>query len=244
VATNSQYNRAVVGGSGVQFVAGGRGGIAVSNDGQNWTAAASGAATVFQTPTNVAAYSTGAGSGGFDASFGTVALTQRLTTPATYPNGTFYTVAMSKTGQYQTTALYGGLLFTSSDYGVTWTSRASALNWYSVSLSSTGQYQTAVSYNSQIYTSSDYGVSWTPRDSARNWNTVSVSSTGQYQTAVVYSGNVFISSNFGETWSSGATDSRSLGITYGKDATGAGMWVATAGRRDRDISANIANTMA
>jgi hypothetical protein len=62
---------------------------------------------------------------------------------------------------------------------------------------------------------------------------------------VVYAGgNVFISSNFGETWSSGATDSRSLGVAYGKDATGAGMWVATAGRRDRDVSANIANTMA
>ena len=101
VAVNSQYNRAVVGGSGVQFVAGGRGGssggLVVSNDGQNWTAAGAGAGTVFQSPTNT---TTRTGSGGFDASFGTVALTQRLTTPTTYPSGNTYNGSMSKTGQY------------------------------------------------------------------------------------------------------------------------------------------------
>ena len=209
VATNSQYNRAVVGGSGVQFVAGGRGGIAVSNDGQNWTAAAAGTTTtVFQTPTNVAAYSTSTGSGGFDASFGTVALTQRLTVPATYVSGNFYSVSLSKTGQYQSAVAFGGNIWTSSDFGVTWTERiaGSTGDWRSVSLSSTGQYQTAAGSSVNIWTSSDYGVTWTSRATAFNWYSVSLSSTGQYQSAVIAgTANIWTSSDYGVTWISRAT---------------------------------------
>ena len=115
-------------------------------------------------------------------------------------------------------------------------------------MSSTGQYQSAVvsaSPDNTIYTSSDYGNTWTSRDSTRDWfSSISVSSTGQYQSAVVSGGNIYISSDFGATWFESATDSRSLGITYGKNASGVGMWVATAGRRDRDVAASTANTMA
>ena len=206
VATNSQYNRAVVGGSGVQFVAGGRGGtsggLVVSNDGQNWTAAGAGAATVFQTPTNL---TTRTGGGGFDASFGTVALTQRLTTPTTYPVN-LRGVSLSSTGQYQSAVVMSGNIWTSSDYGVTWTSRTApgSLGWISVSLSSTGQYQSAVVSGGHIWTSTDYGVTWTSRTSpgSNNWTGVSLSSTGQYQTAVVYGGNIWTSSDYGVSWRS------------------------------------------
>ena len=210
IATNSQYNRAVVGGSGVQFVAGGRGigsngsGLVYSNDGQNWTAVASGAATVFQTPTNVAAYSTAPLSGGFDASFGTVALTQRLTTPTTYVSGSWLSGSLSSTGQYQSVVVGSGNIWTSSNFGVTWTERTtgSTRSWSTISLSSTGQYQSAVVDGRNIWTSSDFGVTWTERTtgSTREWKFISLSSTGQYQSAVVNSGNIWTSSDFGVTW--------------------------------------------
>jgi hypothetical protein len=220
VAVNSQYNRAVVGGSGVQFVAGGRGGtgLVVSNDGQNWTAAAAGATTVFQSPTNA---TTRTGSGGFDASFGTVALTQRLTTPTTYPSGGWRSVSLSKTGQYQTAVVDGGNIWTSTDYGVTWTERTTGATraWRAVSLSSSGQYQTAVVYtNGQIYTSSDYGVNWTARDSGRNWYGVSLSSTGQYQTAVLNLGQIYTSSDYGVNWT--ARDSGRFWSSVSLSSTG------------------------
>ena len=204
VAVNSQYNRAVVGGSGVQFVAGGRGGIAVSNDGQNWTAAAAGATTVFQTPTNT---TTRTGSGGFDASFGTVALTQRLTTPATYPSGDLTSVSLSKTGQYQTAVVSSGNIWTSSDYGVTWTERTTGATraWRAVSLSSTGQYQTAVIDPGNIWTSSDFGVTWTSRATSLISTWVSLSSTGQYQSVSTWNGNIWTSSDYGANWTSRAT---------------------------------------
>jgi hypothetical protein len=199
VAVNSQYNRAVVGGSGVQFVAGGRGGtgLVVSNDGQNWTAAA----TVFQTPTNT---TTRTGNGGFDASFGTVALTQRLTTPATYQSGDFRGISVSKTGQYQTAVVQTvGNIWTSSDYGITWTERTTGAtrDWKNVSISSTGQYQTAVVSLGNIWTSSDYGVTWTSRATSLDWRSVSLSSTGQYQISAVWgSSNIHTSSNYGVDW--------------------------------------------
>jgi hypothetical protein len=200
VAVNSQYNRAVVGGSSVQFVAGGGSGIVYSNGGQNWTAASSNASTVFQTPTNI---TTRTGSGGFDATFGTVALTQRVTTPAAYPNGAIYAVAINESGQYQTSAINGGPILTSSDYGVNWTVRLNNYqSWIRIALSSSGQYQTAVTNGSQIWTSSDYGVTWTARADGRNWYGISLSSTGQYQTAVAYSGNqIWTSSDYGVSWS-------------------------------------------
>ena len=216
VATNSQYNRAVVGGSGVQFVAGGRGigsngsGLVYSNDGQNWTAVESGAATVFQTPTNVAAYSTSPGSGGFDSSFGTVALTQRLSPPATYVSGGWYSVSVSATGQYQSAVVNATYIYTSSDYGITWTARittpAQTYNWTGISVNSTGQYQLASWTGSgsvgELWSSSDYGVTWTKRQTTGNWyvNDRSISSTGQYQTTKVYGGQIWTSSDYGVTW--------------------------------------------
>ena len=242
VATNSQYNRAVVGGSGVQFVAGGRGagsngnGLAYSNDGQNWTAAAAGTSSVFQSPTNVAAYSTAAGSGGFDASFGTVALTQRMTTPTTYPSADFRSVSVSKTGQYQSAVISGGNIWTSSDYGVTWTSRATALSWNSVSLSSTGQYQSATVNGGFIWTSSDYGVTWTSRATSSTWNSVSLSSTGQYQTAAVSASFlIWASSDYGVTWTSRANTSAWVSVSLSSTgqyqaavATSAGdIWISS-----------------
>jgi hypothetical protein len=227
IATNSQYNRAVVGGSGVQFVAGGRGGLAVSNDGQNWSAAAgAGASTVFQTPTNV---TTRTGGGGFDASFGTVALTQRLTTPATYPSGEWRSVSLSKTGQYQSAVIgsSGAHIYTSSDYGVSWTQRTQFTGgWYSISLSATGQYQSAVINNSGsgafIYTSSDYGVSWTQRTQfTGDWRSISLSSTGQYQSAVINSGsgNIYTSSDYGVSWTQ-RTQFTGIWISISLSATG------------------------
>jgi hypothetical protein len=75
-----------------------------------------------------------------------------------YDRWWFTDIAMSSTGQYQTTV--GGryddscgsaadqrhAIYISSDYGNTWTSVESGCDrcWYGVAVSSTGQYQTAV----------------------------------------------------------------------------------------------------
>ena len=67
-----------------------------------------------------------------------------------------------ESGKIQVVAVYGGYIYRSTDYGVTWNQVTSdaARNWYSVAMSSDGKYQTAVIYGGYIYRSTDYGVTW------------------------------------------------------------------------------------
>jgi hypothetical protein len=137
------------------------------------------------------------------------ALTPPRVVTATGDSGSrnWFRGAMSATGQYQTAVVYNANIWTSSNYGVTWTERTAPGNkmWNSISLSSTGQYQTAVVGSSgNIWTSNDYGVNWSERTApgASDWRSVSLSSTGQYQTSVNNTpGYIWISSNYGVTWS-------------------------------------------
>ena len=129
-------------------------------------------------------------------------------------------ISLSNNGQYQTAVTRtSGYIYTSSNYGITWTERttAGARDWNSISLSSTGEYQTAVVPSGYIYTSSDYGVTWTERSVVNTWLSVSISNTGQYQTAVGSVSNIWTSSNYGVTWTEvtppGITNWRSVSLS-------------------------------
>ena len=115
-------------------------------------------------------------------------------------------VAISSSGQYQLAActLIDGILYTSSDFGITWTAAGSTptnVNWSSVSVAGTGQFQTACVSGGGIYYSTNYGAAWT-QSTAENitWQAVSVSRDGEEQTACVYGGGIYTSSNYGATW--------------------------------------------
>ena len=95
---------------------------------------------------------------------------------------------------------YGGNIYTSSDYGVTWTPRENARNWRSICSNSLGDRVAAVLNNSNIYISSDYGVTWLPRELAREWRFICSNSLGDQLAAVVNNGNIYTSSNYGVTW--------------------------------------------
>jgi hypothetical protein len=120
----------------------------------------------------------------------------------------FASISMSSSGQYQSTAAFaGGVIWTSSNYGVNWIRTSSPLsNWVSISLSSSGKYQTAVAYygNGGIWTSSDYGVSWSQSSATiLSCRSISMSSSGQYQTVVENDGqksSIWSSSNYGKSW--------------------------------------------
>lgn len=120
-------------------------------------------------------------------------------------------------GKYQTAVVYGGYIYTSSNYGVTWTQRADSRDWFDVSISSDGQYQTAVVANGYIYTSSDYGVTWAQRASSQLWRIVSISADGKHQTAVVYGGYIYTSSDYGATWTQRADSRNWRGISISAD---------------------------
>jgi hypothetical protein len=228
VAVNSHYNRAVVGGSSVQFVAGGRSGaagagagdisnnLAYSYDGLNWTPvsyssglAGSGSGSIFQTPTNVATYTYAGGTCGLDASFGTIALTPRYTNTnqlSTTSVRAWFSIAISKTGQYQLASVPNEYIYISSDYGQNWTPATAVIQqWGCVAISYSGQYQMVIQEGllGFVWISNNYGVSWAQtQTNGANIKSCAISGSGQYQTVTDYTGTpyILISSNYGINW--------------------------------------------
>ena len=116
-------------------------------------------------------------------------------------------VALSASGQYQT-AVSETNLFTSSDYGQSWTSRATTTaTWVRVRISWTGRYQTALAQGGNIWVSSNYGVTWLERPYSGSWYGLAMSATGQYQIAATLGASVspFTSVDYGQTWTSTGT---------------------------------------
>jgi len=110
-------------------------------------------------------------------------------------------VAMSSNGKYQTALESGGDVFTSTDFGVTWTllndDRLLDKEWISASSSATGQYQTIVQQGGLVYYTFNYGTTWTPVSDSnirnKDFRDVSISSDGIYQCICEYAGQIYMS---------------------------------------------------
>ena len=116
----------------------------------------------------------------------------------------------------------GGEIYTSTDFGATWTARTSAGNrwWCSVTMSSDGTHIAAtisasakvvgtgatrkkVIIGTDIFTSTDSGATWTDQtgSSPQNWGPITSNSDGTHlAAAVAYNGDIFTSSDSGATW--------------------------------------------
>jgi hypothetical protein len=137
---------------------------------------------------------------------------------------TWSAIASSSSGQYLAAAvnLYMvtsaeiGSIYTSSDYGATWTLQRNSpadMTWTSIASDSTGRYlAAAASQGGTIYTSSDFGVNWTMRSSGlpvisaqsgipgANWSSIASDGTGRRLIASVSGGSIYRSADFGATW--------------------------------------------
>ena len=149
----------------------------------------------------------------------------------TVNNEQITSIAMSATGQYQSaTTGSSGTIYTSNNYGFTWTRNNNALitgkYWSTISVSSNGQYQSAGVFGGFICKSSNYGLTWgdcsgvkksdtatgdgiSTSQSTQYWVSIALSSSGQYQAAVTnslttgtpnYRGDIYISNNYGDKW--------------------------------------------
>ena len=178
-----------------------------------------------------------------DGEAGVLVPSRVVTTAVTSVTKNWRVNALSLSGQYQTAVVDGGNIWTSFNYGITWTERTSfggTKSWTSISLSSSGQYQTSLTTGGNIWTSSDFGVTWTERTSStgdtKNWISVSISSNGQYQSAAVNGGNIWTSSDFGITWTertpTGGTKSwymvsiSSSGVRQTAVVNGGNIWIS------------------
>lgn len=132
---------------------------------------------------------------------------QKLPEP---PQQYWFDIKMSKSGQYQTAIGPPGLVYTSTDYGNTFTSINLTISGGSnsfLAMSYDGQYQSITS-GFDIYISNDYGKTWTQKDlsiiptPASSLQGIAMSGNGQLQIAVEGNGNgnIYKSTDYGNTW--------------------------------------------
>jgi hypothetical protein len=132
-----------------------------------------------------------------------------ITTSMTSVNAT--NIAMSSSGQYQTT-ISGNNLYYSCNYGNNWTTVVVTPGgaFIDICLSGNGQYQYAnsSSYPSAGYgnicISNNFGVTWSITNSiqTKTWTSISCSQSGQYIVGTAYNDYIYLSSDYGISWAS------------------------------------------
>jgi hypothetical protein len=109
-------------------------------------------------------------------------------------------IASSSDGSKLVAVVNGGHIFTSTNYGVAWTDRATLgnQNWTSVASSGDGNKLLAAA-SSGLYTSTNSGATWTLRQGPSSWTGVASSLDGQKLVAVAGAG-ITTSTNGGVAW--------------------------------------------
>lgn len=126
-----------------------------------------------------------------------------------YATRNWVKVAMSTTGQFQvivaeydfSTQVYTPI-YTSSDYGATWTARSTEnQSWKSVCMSNIGQVMYAVC-PTKVFKSADYGATWSEVYVNTNVSMVDIQCTsdGQVVYALGSSGEIIASADGGTNW--------------------------------------------
>lgn len=113
-------------------------------------------------------------------------------------------IAMSADGSFVVAVVNNGFIYTSTNWGGTWTQRDSSRAWTCVACSSTGQYCVAAvgGGSDYVYVSTDYGATWTQSTSSgtRDWASVAISANGGVILANPYGSGVSRSTNYGSSW--------------------------------------------
>ena len=117
-------------------------------------------------------------------------------------------VVTRSNGKYLAAVAAYDNLYTSSDYGATWSVNSSlgAKDWYYVSMSNDGQYLAlSLSYSTYMYLSDDYGATLKEKNTGimatkRLWLNIAMSRDGRLLAAVANNGHAYTSDDFGATW--------------------------------------------
>ena len=128
-------------------------------------------------------------------------------------------ITSSSDGTKLAAVTWGYNIWTSTDSGETWTSRASTKNWAFITSSSDGTKLAATANEGNIWTSTDSGETWTSGASMQKWRGITSSSDGTKLAATVFGGYIWTSIDSGETWTSGASLQDWKPITSSSDGT-------------------------
>ncbi|MBN1409632.1 MAG: InlB B-repeat-containing protein, partial [Spirochaetales bacterium] len=156
----------------------------------------------------------------------------------------FRCVATSASGQYVAAGVATGNIYVSTNYGDSFTARASYLAWRGVAMDSTGQYMVANigAGSGRIYRSTNYGTNWSllTNSPTANYRGIASSADGTVLAAIVDDGGIYVSTDSGATWTQTlAMVAAWRGISISDDGTkmsaaiqagtypNSGIWVST-----------------
>lgn len=113
-----------------------------------------------------------------------------------------------------------GFIYTSNDYGITWTQSSSPVGqWYALASSADGTKLIAASSPGGLFTSGDSGATWTQRETNRDWRAVASSTDGTKLAAVAYNAQIYTSVDSGVTWTPRETVRKWTSIASSADGT-------------------------
>ena len=143
-----------------------------------------------------------------------------MTWTARESNREWISIASSADGSKLVAADYGGQIYTSTDFGLTWTVQVGSgfHFWYSIASSADGNKLAAVDNGGLIYTSTDLGVTWTAQASgSRSWVSIASSADGNKLAAVNDGGQIYTSTDSGVTWTARENNHNWTSITSSTD---------------------------
>lgn len=116
-------------------------------------------------------------------------------------------VGLNSTGQYIVASVTGGEVYTSSNYGTSFTLTGSGINSFipqgqQIVSSSDGQYFVIISDGNGVYTSNNYGASWTYQVGSPVMNSLVSNASGNLFIGCGMDNNIYKSVNYGVTWTS------------------------------------------
>lgn len=171
-------------------------------------------------------------------------------------------MATSSDGSHLIATCDGVRLWTSSDYGASWTDHTKALgqrSWTGIASSSDGTHLVGVASHREnssgaikdgIWISSDSGATWKPTATADQfWTGIASSSDGTHLAATIYGGDIYTSSDSGATWTAAGNVQNWQGIASSSDGThlvgvvsGGGIWIGV--KNDALNASSDTNTLA
>lgn len=108
-------------------------------------------------------------------------------------------LAMSDNGARMALGVYGGSIYTSSNFGMSW--NTTTRDWYSIDSNSDGTKLVAGVLSGYLYISTNSGLTWTERTAAGShwWTSVAISADGT-KLAAIGDDIIYTSSDSGVTW--------------------------------------------
>lgn len=133
-------------------------------------------------------------------------------------------VACSDSGQKVVAVVNTGFIYTSTDYGDTWTQRATSNAFNAVASDSTGTNLIAVETGSYVWTSSDSGANWTEQTggiggAAFDPVAIAMSSDGSKAVLADFGGTLYTSTDFGVSWTARDSTRDWIAVCSSSDGT-------------------------